>query len=336
MENDVPWHSSPVEEVVPGLYRVPLPLPHTNLAAVNIYAICRDDRVTLIDAGWDDHSTGEALMAALSTVDISRADIADIVVTHYHRDHVGQASALRAATGARFALGAGERPFFTMSMTDSQQFPSGHRQTLLLAGANELAQRLDQIIPPVDFDWADPDVWLNDTDYRTATANLVCLPTPGHTTGHLCYLDEERRVLFAGDHILPQITPSIGFEHRLRETALSDYLTSLASVRDLDVDLVLPAHGPVFTGLAARVDELLHHHDVRFSAILDALRAHGGTSAFEVAQLVRWTRREVSYEDLKEFDRLLAVRETLAHLHVLEAQGRVVQALDEGVLRFTL
>ena len=61
-----------------------------------------------------------------------------------------------------------------------------------------------------------------------ADRRLEPLPTPGHTRGHLCFLDAAAELLFAGDHVLPHITPSIGFEPAGNRMALRDYLSSLA------------------------------------------------------------------------------------------------------------
>ena len=68
-----------------------------------------------------------------------------------------------------------------------------------------------------------------------------CTP-PGHTPGHLCFVDERSRRLFSGDHVLPRITPNISVQRGAPPDPLGDYLDSLARTWDLDVDEVLPAH----------------------------------------------------------------------------------------------
>jgi glyoxylase-like metal-dependent hydrolase (beta-lactamase superfamily II) len=98
-------------------------------------------------------------------------------------------------------------------------------------------------------------------------------------------------VMFAGDHVLPHITPSIGFEQNHSELPLGDYLDSLKLVRGLPDRRLLPAHGPVSPSVHARVDELLDHHDTRLSRIAELVDRQAGTAA-EVAGRLRWTRRE--------------------------------------------
>ena len=84
--------------------------------------------------------------------------------------------------------------------------------------------------------------------------------TPGHTQGHYVFADRTAGLLFAGDHVLPTITPSIGFEPVPATLPLGDFLASLAKVRALPDLALLPAHGPVTTSTHARVDELTAHH----------------------------------------------------------------------------
>ena len=129
-------------------------------------------------------------------------------------------------------------------------------------------------------DWADPDNWVDaPDDIKLETATLRAYPTPGHTRGHVVFVDASRDVMFAGDHVLPRITPSIGFEQNASELPLRDYLDSLKLVRGLPDRRLLPAHGPVSPSVHARVDELIDHHDTRLRRTEEAIEAHPGTAA---------------------------------------------------------
>ena len=162
---------------------------------------------------------------------------------------------------------------------------------------------------------------------------LRVLHTPGHTRGHFVFLDAEGGALFAGDHVLPHITPSLGFESRPSAAPLADYLRSLARVRAMPDARLLPAHGPVTESVHARVDELLDHHEDRLQACERALRAGAGTP-YEVAGCLRWTRRGHHVDELDPFNQMLAVIETAAHLDVLVAQGRATRLEDSGMDRY--
>ena len=107
-------------------------------------------------------------------------------------------------------------------------------------------------------DWEVPDVWLDDgADVALAGRTLRAIHTPGHTWGHLVFADEAGGLLFAGDHVLPTITPSIGLEAAPPPSPLADFLTSLQLLTTRPDTALLPAHGGVGMRVHERVDALL-------------------------------------------------------------------------------
>ncbi|MDQ1696712.1 MAG: hypothetical protein QOJ03_2065, partial [Frankiaceae bacterium] len=162
---------------------------------------------------------------------------------------------------------------------------------------------------------------------------LDVVPTPGHTRGHVVFHDAAAGLLFAGDHVLPTITPSIGFEPVLSPNPLGDFLASLAVVRARPDATLLPAHGPVTPSVHARVDELVAHHGTRLDETEHSV-ALGATTAYDVAGQLKWTRRLRSLNDLDPFNQMLAVAETGAHLELLVAQGRLSVDTSEGPRRY--
>ncbi len=201
-----------------------------------------------------------------------------------------------------------------------------------------MARKLVESVPS-DYDrgdWADPDDWLDPPgEIAMAGGTWQMHPTPGHTQGHVVFVDPVRDVMFAGDHVLPRITPSIGFEPAPATLPLADYLDSLRLVRALPDRRLLPAHGPVAPSVHQRVDELIDHHDLRLRQILDAVRAGAGT-ADEAARRLRWTRRGCWLVELDTFSQCLAVTETMAHLDVLTVAGRLRRTEDDGVRQYAL
>jgi glyoxylase-like metal-dependent hydrolase (beta-lactamase superfamily II) len=116
----------------------------------------------------------------------------------------------------------------------------------------------------------------------------------------------------------------------LARQALGDYLASLRLVRAMPELRLLPAHGPVTASTHTRVDELLRHHDDRFTACAAAVAA-GAVTGYQVAQALRWTRRGRHLDELDPFNQMLAVIETRLHLDLLAAQGRLTVSWDDGV-----
>jgi len=185
--------------------------------------------------------------------------------------------------------------------------------------------------------WRLPDRWLEDSDVLVLeNRQLEVLATPGHTRGHVVFVDHAAGLLFSGDHLLPHITPSIGFETIPSGSALTDYLASLALVRGLPDLAMLPAHGPARASMHGRIDELLDHHESRLQQMLAAVEG-GASTAFEVARAVPWTRREVAFTTLDVFNRMLAVNETMAHLEDLDRREHVAATIDaDGINRYAV
>lgn len=326
------WAEPSVETVAPGVHRAPVPLPHDGLRAISVYVIEESDGVVLVDAGWDSPLAREAVAAGLDAAGAGVGDIHEILVTHVHYDHVGGATPLVREGARGYWMGAAEEPSFDVLVTDPVTSRAKRYDQLQAYGADDLVARGRATKPLASepFDMDPPRHWAAHEDvYRLGGTALRALHTPGHTRGHLCFHDADRRLLFSGDHVLPHITPSIGFESATNTLALADFLRSLAAVRTLDVDLVLPAHGPVFDDLAGRVDALAEHHDERLARCVAALPADGSMStAAAVATILPWTRRETPFEDLNHFNQLLATWETIAHMELLAARGEIVRSVD--------
>ena len=316
------WATAGIEQVTPTIHRIPLSLPDAGLQAVNVYTIQGDDGIGLVDGGWSRPGALGELQGRLAELSIVLDDISTVLTTHFHPDHYTLAVELRRHTGCPVALGSDDRESVELVMADNRGMESlgaflrrNGVPTDLLEG--NLRSQAD----PAGYEM--PSSWLSDGDRPKAGGReLLAISTPGHTRGHFCFADDEAGLLFAGDHVLPHITPSIGFESVGRHLPLADYLASLTRVRDRQDAVLLPAHGPVAPSVHARVDELFAHHDLRLRRCGDAVAA-GARNAYEVAQRIPWTSRDRTFAELAPFDRLMAVHEARAHLAVLETYGRV-------------
>ncbi len=331
------WAEPGVEEVAPGVHRIPLPLPLDGLRAVNVYVVSGDDGLTLVDGGWAIPASRAAFEDGLRHLGHAPADVRRFLVTHVHRDHYTQARVLGSEIGCPVVLGSGERANLDRLHDDEAAGDgreSGTGVRLRSAGAEHLHEAWLATAPrrPHSLEgYAAPDTWLeHDQDLDVGGRRLRAVATPGHTRGHYVFADHDAGLLFAGDHVLSTITPSIGFEPAYVRQPLRDYLSSLAKVRALPDLLLLPAHGPVTASSHARVEELLAHHDVRLGQSLAAVRG-GARTAWEVASRLPWTRRERRIDELGPFDQALAAFETLAHLELLALRADLARRPGEVV-----
>jgi glyoxylase-like metal-dependent hydrolase (beta-lactamase superfamily II) len=311
--------------VAEGVYQIKLPVP-LPLQFVSVYLIEDDDGWTIVDAGYEYPDTYEAWKRGASGIGLDLArDVARVVVTHFHPDHIGAARWLSERTGAPVYLLEEEIPnarwvwegerdpgFFTenivwngMPREIAEKAASGNRYGLRLPDEFRPLRAGEKL------------------DLGVGSARVI--HAPGHAEYQLMLHDEERGILYAADHVLLNITPNVGLWPESRPRPLARYLESISAQRGLDASLVLPGHGPVFHELAGRVDELLAHHDERLDAMLATL-VDGPRTPYEVS-------RVVFRGGLTGHQKVFALTETLAHLEHLELQGRA-RRLENGLVRY--
>jgi glyoxylase-like metal-dependent hydrolase (beta-lactamase superfamily II) len=152
--------------------------------------------------------------------------------------------------------------------------------------------------------------------------------TPGHSPGHICLYAADSGLLFAGDHMLPELSPNIGLHPQSTPDPLHEYLDGLRRMAALQPKLILPAHGRPFTNAAGRVETLVAHHRRRLDQVMEILGA-GEMTAWEMA-LQLWGPRENMYE------KRLALQEGLAHLQALAVEGAVEKLVTPDWVRWRL
>ena len=334
------WTAEGAWQVAEGIHRIPLPLPMDGLKAVNVYVIGADDGLVLVDGGWAIPEARELLDRCLRSIGSGFGDIRRFLVTHIHRDHFTMATVLGHELGADVALGIDEKPGLDLFHTRFEEFDQNpFTQVLVTAGAADVAEvwsQGDGEMPDLSL-WQYPDTWLEgDLEIPVGARTLDAVHTPGHTPGHYVFADRADGLLFAGDHVLPTITPSIGFTVPPTPQPLGDFMASLTKVRGLPDLRVLPAHGPVAPSSHTRVDELLIHHERRLDLCKAALAA-GPLNAAQVAGQLGWTRHEHPYAGLDVFSKGMAAMETKAHLELLVARGQAIRSEDaDGVVTFAV
>ncbi|MBO0693436.1 MAG: MBL fold metallo-hydrolase, partial [Acidimicrobiaceae bacterium] len=274
LDRDLP----PIEQLRTDLWSIPVPIPDNPLRFTSAYVLAGPGGLTLIDTGWESDSGWDALIGGLGAIGGSIADVRGVLVTHMHFDHIGLAGRVREGSGAWIALHAADRDVLAHPEFRVPERASGRRAAWLrYLGAPE--EEIATVIRQSGFERmsriALPDRLLDDGERADVPGwSLLAVHTPGHTPGHLCFADEERRLFFAGDHILPRITPNISAGPLGGRDPLGQFLMSLRAVRARVTDEVLPAHEWRFRGLAERVDQLLAHHAGRLQETLNAVRMH--------------------------------------------------------------
>ena len=310
--------------------QIRLPMTGSPLRHINGYLVPEDDGFTLIDCGWKADDVLAALHAGLAEHGAALSDVKRIVVTHMHFDHYGLAGTLRRAGVPELLLHELDWEFASRILTNPKEADKVSDAWL---------ERNGYVVEPTDEEsehhrmneLTEPTRKLGDAE---RIGRLLVVWTPGHTPGHICFVDTVSKKMFTGDHVLDPVTPHVGFWAEHRGDPLGDYIASLENVGRIGASGVLPAHGEPFPDLQRRVDQLLEHEATRENQIVEALGV-GPSSAADIAGRLPWTRRNKSFADLGEFHQQFAVAETIAHLEHLRHEARVTRE-DASGYRYVL
>ncbi len=304
---------SSIAEPSPGIYLITLPLPF-ELQHVKVGLVRLDRGWMLIDAGMAGDASFRALESALNEVGVEWTGIRSVLVTHIHPDHAGGVPRVLEKSGASLMINRSEFEYLSAILEGGSPWMEA---ALKMGGVP--AERWPEIRAALlgmrgSLPVLRPDRFLEDGDLiATANGGARVIVTPGHSPGHVCLYFAERRVLYAGDHMLGTITPNIAWMPA--RDMLGEYLDSLDKVAALDIELVIASHGEPFGNHRAWVAETRRHHDIRCSEILGGL-GPGGKAAYELVPLV-WPR------ELSSFHLYFALFEVLAHLEYLRRKGAV-------------
>jgi len=320
-----------------GIHRIPIPIPFPQAGGpVNVYAVEEGDgRLLLVDAGYGSGEATAALAQGFHARGRRFDEVSRLLVTHGHVDHYGGGRFVEERSGG--VLRALAHPADIPKIAEegwhwSEVAPhyGAHLSRLgapaqvlaVIAEEAERAFRAERLraVEPV----------LPGERLKARHLDLEVLHMPGHTPGLLCLYDHRHRVLISGDHLLERISPNPlielgpdGQDGFFRP--LVAYLDSLARTRALEVDLVLPGHGPPFGEHRRVIDTLDLFYQRRQERFLSCLSA-GPLTPYEMATAL--------FRQLRPGDVFLVLSEVVANLEVLEARGLVERELDGRLRRY--
>ena len=323
-----------MEEILPRLYRIVVPLPGNPLKEINSYVLTSDDRNLVIDTGMNRPECKEVLEPGLAElgVDLGKTDF---IITHLHADHQGMVAGL-IRNGSRAYMGEDDASRLKAGTTaHARRSPMGDYAAKSGFPDDELQSAM--VNHPglkygpesvVDYQYIkEGDV------FKVGDYTLEVVATPGHTYAHMCLYERDKKIFFSGDHVLGDITPNI--------QAWSDdidpldlYIKSLKRVYELDVELCLPGHRSFITDFKKRVLELIEHHRVRANEAISILEKESQT-AYQTASKMTWDIDAKSWNDFPVMQKWFATAEAIAHLIYLENKDLVQREIRDGLIFFS-
>jgi len=327
-----------IEQILPEIYRIEIPLPRNPLKATNSYYVKGEDRSLLIDTGFNQPECKSAMDQAIQLLNID-LNTTDIFITHIHGDHSGLANYLKrpgnriytgeyCAESLRREKGSGGLKTYYDVLLKQSGLPSyGLDIHPGYAYASDQIQDINDVINVKEGDI-----------FHIGQYTLQCLETSGHAPDHFCLYAPEHGLLFSGDHILGKITPNNTLwspPWEAERDYLGEYLANLDKVENLELKLILPGHRYIIENGRQRIAELKGHHQRRLDAILRILQ-QGSMNGAQVASRMKWDLSISSWEDFPPAQKIFATGEALAHLTHLCFQKQVRKDLQDGVVYYSL
>ncbi len=270
------------ERVLPGVFRLRLPLPWPGVPHCNAWAVSAGDGFVLFDTGMHQPDSLENLERALAMCDLRLEQARLVVCTHAHSDHYGQAATVVERAGCELWMHPNHGHMTRMAEDPDAVFArrmevarqSGVPEEPLRRYAERRSREsgIAGVIEPDRELLAGVTI---DTDLGPWTV----YETPGHAPSHVCLFQPERRLLISGDHLLGRI--SLFFDYGSSPDPVGEFLHSLDVVERLGARLCLPGHGRTFADVHAHIQgnrKLVHE---RLERVREALGEEPLT-AFEI------------------------------------------------------
>jgi glyoxylase-like metal-dependent hydrolase (beta-lactamase superfamily II) len=325
-------------ELPDGVGRISVPSPFA-IGAVNCWVL-EGEPLTLVDPGPNTPESLAALEAGLAGHGHRVEDVELVLLTHQHHDHVGLADEVRGRSGAQVAA-VPPLAEFLADFEASMDADDAYAVTMM--GRHGIAPDVAEQLSALSRGWRHVGHGVQ-VDHLLEEGELLAAGSrrwrvhrrPGHSPTDTIFHAEEEGVLLAGDHLLERVSsnpilhapigiadPAARAASADRPRPLRDYLASFARTRELDIGLVLPGHGDPFTRHRELIAERERMHERRAEKI--AGRIDGTSTAADIARTL-WRRLAVSQA-------FLALSEVLGHVDLLEAEGRVHEVEQGGVVK---
>jgi glyoxylase-like metal-dependent hydrolase (beta-lactamase superfamily II) len=311
------------ERVVPGVWRLRLPLPWPGVPHCNAWAVAAGDGIVLFDTGMHEPGSIAHLERAMAQVNLSIENVRLVVCTHAHSDHYGQAADIvdRAVCelwmhpNHEHMTRAAQDPEAALQRRVEIARQSGVPEEPLQAYAEARRGQgfgISRIIEP-------DRPLLPGTAIETDLGRWDVYETPGHAPSHVCMHQPEHRILISGDHLLGRV--SLYYDYGYSPDPAGEFLNSLDVVERLDARLCLSGHGRTFTDVQGHIEAnraLVHERIGKVQEVI----SNDPITAFDAVPLVYG-------EAITPMNANWWLSETLCYLTHLERTGRAERIAGE-------
>jgi glyoxylase-like metal-dependent hydrolase (beta-lactamase superfamily II) len=307
------------DRVVPGVWRLRLPLPWPGVPHCNAWALASGNGVVLVDTGLGGPGAVRQLELAMSQAGLRLEHVRLLVVTHAHSDHYGLAGPIVDAAGCELWMHP-NHAHMTKRAADPEKAMQRRIEVARQSGVPEDALRryesaqkdggnlgVDRIVLP------DRDL-VDGVEIETDLGTLRVYETPGHAPSHVCLHQPDRGILISGDHLLGRV--SLYYDYGYTPDPAGEFLSSLDRIDALPARLCLSGHGRPFIDVKAHIDANRREVAERMGRVRHALE-DGAKTPYEIVPILMQT------DELTPMIVNWGLSETLCYLRHMELGGKV-------------
>jgi glyoxylase-like metal-dependent hydrolase (beta-lactamase superfamily II) len=306
------------DRVLPGTWRLRLPLPWPGVPHVNAWALSAGDGIVLVDTGIYEEGALAELERTLAQIGRRLEDVRLLVCTHAHSDHYGLAGPIVERAGCELWMHP-RHQHMTSAMADperalAQRIEIARQSGVPLEPLRRWAEERRRDLKPSIAKAIEPHRELvPGVEVETDHGKWSVHYTPGHAPSHVVLFQPQGRLLLSGDHLLGRV--SLYFDHGWTPDPVGEFLDGLDTVERLGTRLCLPGHGRPFGDIPAHIQANRDDIRERLDAIAGVIAEDGEATAFDLVRKV-----------LGEVDGMMmswALTIMLCFLTHLEREGRV-------------
>jgi len=273
------------ERVLPGIWRLRLPLPWPGVPHGNAWAVAAGDGIVLFDTGIGGKGRLRQLDLALAQAGFGLEDVRLLVCTHSHTDHYGLAAPICEEAGCELWMHPAWEHVRLLADDPAaaleQRLEVARQSGVPVASLERYREARSDTVDETGIDAIKvPDrELLPGVEVETDLGTWQVYETPGHAPSHVVLHQPERKLLISGDHMLGRVV--LFFDHGHTPDPVGEFLNSLDTVEPLDVELVLPGHGRPFRDPEAKIAEARRQVEELLTKVREAL-ANGERPAFAI------------------------------------------------------
>ncbi len=307
-----------------NIERYEVPIAIRALKTANIYIMDGEESV-IIDSGMSAESV------ELVKDGIRKYRPEKLILTHLHIDHLGGSLTLWNDYGIPAYINEADLKIIRSVVENEKDYINRYIE---LFSANGVPQKIkDDLIrmhPVINFHkyYSSLD-FLDSFEKLKVDSGMELIHLPGHSPGSSAVYIRNGKIMISGDHVLGKITPNISVYGD--EDDLGLYLASLKKVKDMDVSIIYPGHGPPINDPNSRISEIIKHHELRMGNILSAI--DGWITAYDIARKIPWSKgRTMDTMNFMEVN--FAVMETISHLKHMLKEDMIDEKNDNGIIKY--